>query len=167
MKRSTHKKPHFFTVEEENFKSVALGYLDAGQILITHLPALMTLFNTFKNIAPQAELTEVPEDLNINLGEIVKNLPKDFIKTFTTELLCQTYVQDVDQSGNPLPTYTLIDPQNFSNLQECAKVCLEVFKHNFPDFFREGSVTEEKLELAEPKSPKQELEAPKKTRTLL
>ena len=160
MRRHTHKRPKFFSVGEEDFKSEALGYLDAGEFLMNHMPSLMQILEILKDIFPDKKADEINEEefAELDLIPLLDKMPKGFIKQFSQDLLVSTYVKDAreDEQGNliKLQTYSQVDPQDFSGLQECIQVLFEVFKHNFPDFFQEGSDTEEKSEQSEPMKEK-------------
>lgn len=145
MRRTTHKRPHFFKVENEEFKSVALGYLDSAELIIKYLD---TLLKVAKKLQEQDETEEsVGDEININIEGLLRELPPEFLTNLTNDLLRQTYVRDDISSTN----YSLLDPQDFTGVDEHIKVLMEVAKFNFPDFFRGGSVIEEPpVQIVEP-----------------
>lgn len=136
MIRQTQKKPHFFEVNSEEFKSIKLGYLDAGEIVLKYMDTILKLVTKLQDVIPQ-DTNELDME-ELDLSGIINTLPTGFIKNLNYDALAQVYVRDKDDNGKKLESYSKVDPQDFSGIQENIKVLMEVFKHNFPDFFQGG-----------------------------
>ena len=138
MIRKTQKKPITFDIGSERFKSVKLGFIDGNELLLKYMPKLIKIFKILQ--ANKKEISEVGDDekgfLSLNLDEICNAVGKNTLKEISEDLFEKTYV-DID--GN----WELIDPQDFESNSEMYEVAEKVFNHNYPDFFKGDSDTQD------------------------
>jgi hypothetical protein len=127
------KKPKLFTIGTESFKSIKLGYLVSGELLLKYSPTLLTLKKNFDHVDPTTG--------EVDLAVVLEGIPAKTVTDVCTALLEDTYTQD--ENGQWLE----IDANNFESFEEMSGVVVEVFKFNFPSFFSEGSDTDETVAL--------------------
>jgi len=138
MKKRTQRKPLIFEIEGSKFRSTALGFLEANEVMLTYLPTIISLVDDFNTGKEEGQ-----EDQEVDVTDISKmfsNLDKKLITNVCKDLLYQTEFYDEDTAE-----YSILDPNNFDSVSECLQVIWQVFQYNFPDFFGKGEDTAQEL----------------------
>jgi len=151
MKRKTQRKPLIFDLGDTKFRSTALGFLEANEVLMTYLPAIMALVGDF-NSSPLKGEEVVAEEVDIS--KVFGKIDPKLITNVCIDLLHQTEFLDLEDNK-----YYVIDPDQFETISECLQVIWRVFQYNFPDFFGKGedSVQEASTPQSLPVTPAQPL----------
>jgi hypothetical protein len=142
MKKRTQRKPLIFEIEGSKFRSTALGFLEANEVLLTYLPTIIDLvadFNSVKEEKAAAEVEEETADM-ADISKMFSKVDKKLITSVCNDLLYQTEFQDPETED-----YSFLDPNDFDSIQECLQVIWRVFQYNFPDFFGKGEGTIQEL----------------------
>lgn len=167
MIRKTAKKPKFFEIDGEKFKTERLGYVTSAELLLTYAPVLLKLQRNMKStqtseivIEDDKLIDEENEEVSIDLSAILDGISPKIIGEINEDLLEKTYVATEDGNG-----WEPIDPQDFEGIGENAKVIVEVFKFNFPDFFKGGNDSQD-VEESEPTPNTAQFSQPKQPEIL-
>jgi hypothetical protein len=140
MKKRTQRKPLIFEIEGSKFRSTALGFLEANEVLLTYLPTIIDLVSDFNETKEEVE-TDSEEGANMtDIAKMFSKLDSKLITNVCTDLLYQTEFQDPDTED-----FSVINFDDFDNIQECLQVIWKVFQYNFPDFFGKGEDTSQEL----------------------
>jgi len=140
MKKRTQRKPLIFDHEGSTFRTHALGFLEANEVLLKYLPTIVELTEDFDK-GEEGELKEG----SVDITSMLKKLPQDLITDVCKDLLHLTEFKNKEDD-----TYSVIDPEDFENLAECLAVVWEVFQFNYPDFFGKGQDTAQPTEVPQP-----------------
>lgn len=133
MKKRTQRKPLIFDREGSTFRTHALGFLEANEVLLKYLPTIISLTEELENARKEmSENLPDGEEAEINITSMLENLPDKIITNVCRDLLYKTEFQE--ENG----TFVTIDPANFDDISECLAVIWEVFQYNYPDFFEKG-----------------------------
>lgn len=145
------KRPHYFTVGEDRFQTIRLGYLTSGELLMKYAPVIQDLYNEFSEENGQAILKG--QDITIDIKPILDKVPDKMLRDLSSDLFEKTKVGnleiDEETGENRATSWDPIDPEDFEGFGEMFNVAVEVFRYNFPSFFMEGDDTED--EVPEPK----------------
>jgi len=136
------KRPHFFTIEDEKFKSNKLGYLTGGELLLKYTPVLLEMKKNLDSVTEPG--ADIKKSIDVNLGALLKDIPLNTIRNICSDLFENTYSGTVtfdDETQDEKTVWTLLDPEDFEGFEEKYKVVIEVFKLNFPSFFVKGDDT--------------------------
>lgn len=142
-----NKRPYFFKVGNEKFKTIKLGYLTGGELVLKYTPVLTDLIETFNNSESTLEALKEKRSTTLDIKAIVEKLPENVIRQLCEDTFEKTYVGTTlsnEETGDEQTSWDLINPEDFESLDEMYRVALEVLKYNFPSlsFLVEGDDTE-------------------------
>lgn len=148
MRKRTQRKPLIFEIEGSKFRSTALGFLEANEVMLKYLPTIISLVEDFNTGKEEQEVATT------DISKMFSSLDEKLITNVCEDLLYQTEFFDEDEEQ-----FSVLDPNDFDNVSECLQVIWQVFQFNFPDFFGKGEDTAQ--ELPTPKKTTKKVKAKK------